>query len=113
MAEKSHASSRSKAVLGGKGKSKSKGGKKPHSMHIKRAHSGGFVVTHHHAPADDGTMPEPEDHVVPDLDSLHDHIDQNMGDQGPAPTAPPPEAAAAAPAGPAPAPAGPAAAPGM
>lgn len=111
MAKESHGSSRAKSVLGGHGKSKSKGGKKPHSMHIKRAHSGGFVVTHHHAPADDGSMSDPdEDHVVPDLDSLHDHIDQNMGDQGPAPITPPPAAPAPAPApaagGAAPAPAG-------
>ena len=111
MAEKSHGSSRAKAVLGGKGKSKSKGGKKPHSIHIKRGHSGGFIVTHHHAPSDDGSQQEPEDNVVPDLAALHDHVDQSMGDQAAAPPPTPPEPApspAPAPAagGAAPAPAG-------
>jgi len=110
MAEKSHASSRSKAVLGGKGKSKSKGGKKPHSIHVKRGKSGGFIVTHHHAPDADGQTPEPEDHIVPDLDALQSHVADNMGDQGAAPP-PTPEPAPAAAAGPAPAPAGPQAAP--
>jgi hypothetical protein len=99
MAKESHSSSRAKSALGGHGsKSKSKGGKKPHSIHIKRGHSGGFIVTHHHAPADDGSQQEPEDNVVPDLAALHDHVDQAMGDQGPAP-APTPEPPPAASAG--------------
>ena len=111
MAEtKSHASSRSKAVLGGKGKSKSKGGKKPHHIEIHRGKSGGFIVKHHHL-ADDGAAPEePDQHIVPDMDSLQSHVADNMGDQPPMPA---PAASAAVPAGPAPAPAGPAPAPGM
>jgi hypothetical protein len=43
--------------------------------------------------------PEPDQHVVPDLDALQSHVADNMGDQ------PPMEAQAAAPAAPAPAPA--------
>ena len=98
--------SRAHSVLGGKSKSASKG-KHPHSIHVRRGKSGGFIVTHHHAPDEDGTTPEPEDHVVPDLDSLQSHMAENMGDQGPAPapTPPPPDAGAAAP--PTGAPAGP------
>ena len=96
MAKNSSSSSRAHAVLGGSHKSKSKSGHKPHSMHVKRGKSGGFVVTHHHQMSDDGTMPPDEDHIAPDLQSLHDHIDANMGDQGPAPQAPPPDQSMAA-----------------
>jgi hypothetical protein len=120
MSETKHSSSRAKSTMGSK-KSGKKSGKKPHSMHIKRGKSGGFIVEHHHQ-ADDGDMaPEPEDHVVPDLASLHDHLDQNMGDQEPAP-APSPDMSQTPPAGagaggpaaaPAPAPAPGPAAPGM
>jgi hypothetical protein len=109
MAEKSHSgSSRASHVLGGKGKPKSKSsGKKPHSIHVKRGKSGGFMVTHHHEPDETGVAMPSEDHVVPDLNSLHDHIDQAMGDQGPAPATPPPDAGASASVAPAPvAPAG-------
>lgn len=87
MAEKS---SRAKSAMGGK-KSSSKSGKKPHSMHVRRGHSGGFVVTHHHMPDESGIGMPDEEHVVPDMQSLHDHMDSSMGDQGPAPVAPPPE----------------------
>ena len=86
--------SRSKSTLGGK-KSKSS---KPHSIHVRRGHSGGFVATHHSKGADS----EPEEHVLPDLQSLQDHMSQNMGDQPPvAPPAGPPQGGApmAAPAG--------------
>jgi hypothetical protein len=110
MAEKSHASSRSKAVLGGKGKSKSKGGKKPHHIEIHRGKSGGFIVKHHHdLPEDGGAPEEPDQHIVPDMDSLQSHVADNMGDQPPMPaSAAPAPAPAPAPAagGPAPAPAG-------
>jgi hypothetical protein len=98
MAETKHSSSRAKAAMGSK-KSGKKSGKKPHSLHIKRGKSGGFIVTHHHKPSDDGSPTDDEDHVIPDLDSLHNHVDDTMGDQEPAP-APSPDmsqAAAAAP----------------
>jgi hypothetical protein len=75
---------RSKAGMGGK-KSSKKSGKKPHSIHIRRGKSGGFIATHHHQADDGGQAPEPEDHVVPDLQSLQSHIAENMGDQGAAP----------------------------
>ena len=119
MAKDSHSNSRAHSVLGGshKSKSKSKGkGKKPHSMHVKRGKSGGFIVEHHHAPDEMGMTPDSESHVLPDLSSLQSHIADNMSDQGPAPApAPPDPSAAAGPmagappaAAPAPAPAAPA-----
>lgn len=80
---------------GGKSKSKSSA----HEMHIKRAHGGGFIVTHHPKkkhPMDDS---EPEQHVVPDADALANHVQQNMGDQPAAGEGPAePEQAQAAPA---------------
>jgi hypothetical protein len=95
MAEKSHAGSRAKSVLGGKGKSKSKSkGKMPHHMTIRHGKSGGHVVTHHFEPDTDGMSQPDEDHVLPDKASLLDHIDQNTPDV-PAPQAPPPEPTAA------------------
>jgi hypothetical protein len=87
--------SRGKSGMGGGKKSSKKSGKKPHSLHIKRGHSGGFVVTHRHMPDETGATQPDEEHVVPDMESLHDHLDSTMGDQGPAPQAPPPEAQAA------------------
>jgi hypothetical protein len=61
--------------------------------------------------------PEPdEEHVLPDMSALHDHLDQTMGDQGAAPApSPSPDMSQAGPGGPpaasAPAPAPAAAAP--
>ena len=99
MAKDTHSNSRAHSVLGGSHKSKSKAkgkGKKPHSMHVKRGKSGGFIVTHHHQPDEAGMTQEPEDHVVPDMDSLQSHIADNMSDQGPVPAPTAPDASAAA-----------------
>lgn len=81
------ATSRSKSTLGGK-KSKSS---KPHSIHVRRGHSGGFVATHHHK-GGAGSMDEPEEHVLPDIAALQQHMQDNMGDQ---PAAAPPQGAPA------------------
>jgi hypothetical protein len=103
-------SSRAHSVLGGSHKKSKSKGKKPHSMHVKRGKSGGFIVTHHHAPDEAGMAPAPDDHVVPDMSALQSHIADNMGDQGPA--APPsPDMSQAGPGAGAP-PAAPAAGPG-
>jgi hypothetical protein len=83
---------------GGKksGKKSESHGDKPHEIHIKRAHGGGFVVTHHKKKSPmDGS--EPETHVVPDADQLQQHVQDNLGDQPPAGTpVPDPNAQAAA-----------------
>lgn len=93
------ASSRSSHVLGGKGKSKSggKSGKKPHSIHVRRGHSGGFIAQHFHKPDETGAAQEPEEHVLPDMQSLQDHMASNLGDQGPAPAPAEPNPAQAGP----------------
>jgi hypothetical protein len=92
MAEKTD-SSRAKSVLGGKKESEKKAskksGKKPHKIHIRRGKSGGYIAEHHFQNSPDEEMQEPEEHVVPDLDSLRAHIAEHLGDQGPAETAPP------------------------
>lgn len=83
-------SSRGKSALGGsRGKSKKSGGSKPHSIHVRRAKSGGFVATHHHKPDFEGAMQESDEHVLPDIQSLQAHMQDQMGDQPAAPVAPP------------------------
>ena len=109
MAEKTK--SRASHVLGGGHKTSSKSGKKPHSIHIRRGKSGGFISEHHHLPDEDGSMNPPEEHVHPDMASLMSSIQSNMGDQGAAPAgSPSPDMSQGAPApgggAPAPAPQG-------
>jgi hypothetical protein len=86
MAEKSHAGSRAKSVLGGKGKSKSKSkGHKPHELHIRPGKSGGHIVRHSFKPdADTGATPEDEEHILPDQASMLQHVADNT-DNNPAP----------------------------
>lgn len=98
MAEKN---SRAKSAMGGHGSKKSKSTHKPHEVHVRRGHSGGFVVRHSHKPSDTGEMPPDEEHVVPDMAALQQHMQDSMGDQPPAPATPPPDPNAPA-AGPAP-----------
>src|SRR5271170_6333265 len=85
------APSRGKAALGGSRRSKPSG-KKPHSIHVRRGKSGGFIATHHHKPDETGATPEPEDHVIPDLAGLQNHMADQMGDQSAAPAPAPPQA---------------------
>jgi len=74
---------RGESVMGGK-KSKSKGGasKKPHKMHIRHAANGGYIVEHHHKPdataALGGGAPDMEEHAVPDIGALQDHVGEHM-----------------------------------
>lgn len=100
-------SERAKSHMGGSKKSEKKSeshGDKPHEMHIKRAHGGGFIVKHHPKQKADGSMGESTDHVVPDADQLQSHIADNLGDQPPAGQGPSPDpnAQAAPPQGPPP-----------
>ena len=103
---KSASSSRAHAVLGGHGKAKSKGGKKPNHITIRHGKSGGHVVTHHFEPDESGVMPPEEEHVMPDKAALMAHLDQNIPDQ-PAPQAAPPDMSQAGPGAGAPPPAAP------
>lgn len=96
--------SRSKSHMGGgKPKEKSSSHAKPHEMHIKRAHGGGFIVKHHHKTDPmTGMTPDSEDHVVADPEQLQQHVADNMGDQPPAGTPMPQPQAPAPQAGPMP-----------
>lgn len=83
MAEKQ---SRGEHVLAGdkkktkkSGKKKSdKKGKKAHRIHIRKAANGGFIAENHYKAEAGGQMPEMEEHSIPDLDQLHQHIDEHM-----------------------------------
>jgi hypothetical protein len=71
-----------KKILGGAEKAskepvKMKGGEegKVHGMHIHHMKSGGYHIHH----TDEHKMPIPGDeHAVPDMDALHDHLEANM-----------------------------------
>lgn len=68
-------------ILSGKAKAEHKGGKHPkkvHKMHITKAHSGGYHVVHEHS-----SPHPPEEHVIPNTDALHDHIEEHYGEPNP------------------------------
>ena len=89
--------SRAHSVLGGKSKSASKG-KHPHSIHVRRGKSGGYIAEHHFkAESPDQPTPESEEHVLPDLEALQSHMADNMGDQPDQEAQPSPDAASASP----------------
>lgn len=78
MAEKA------KEVLSGKKSKKgSKGKKKVHRMHIRRAH-GGFVAEHEFEPQEGGlgTPQTPnEEHILPNAQALQDHVGEHFGEE--------------------------------
>src|ERR1700679_397598 len=54
---------------------KGKEGKKAHGMHIHAMKSGGYHIQH----TDENKMPIPgEEHAAPDLDALHDHLEEHL-----------------------------------
>ena len=88
---------RGKGTMGGKGKKKkaSKGGKKRvHKMTIRHAKSGGYIVEHHAKPENGQTPEPPEEHAVPDMEGLQQHVADNMGQEPEPQQAPPPVPAA-------------------
>lgn len=92
------AQKRGESAMGGK-KSKAHKAKsttkKPHEMHIRRSANGGYISKHiHKQPAGAAEMPEPEEHTIPDISSLQQHVGDHMA---------PEEGAGGAPAGGAPA----------
>lgn len=86
---------RAKSHMGGskpKSKSSSKSHSKPHSIHVKRAHGGGFIATHHTKSKPGEDIQEPQEHVLSDMNQLGQHMQDNLGDQPPAGGAPVPQA---------------------
>ena len=65
-------------LLGGKKEAeKGKGEKKKvHGLHIKRL-KGGYHVQHHD---ENGAPVQGEEHLVPDTDALHDHLEEHLGE---------------------------------
>ena len=52
---------------------------KTKSMHVRKADSGGFIASHSMQPDEQG-MPSPDqEHILPDLESLKDHMGQHFG----------------------------------
>ena len=96
---------RATSAMGGKKSKSKKSSKHPHSIHVRRGKSGGFIAEHHFKSAPDEPVPEPEEHVLPDISALQDHMAEHMGDQPEQEVTP---AAEPSPAGPAPVPAAPA-----
>lgn len=85
-------SARAEAHLGGK---KSKHSKKHvHHVNVRRSHNGGYIAENHHDPdPDTGETPPMEEHTLPDMDSVQQHMAESMPQE-----APPDESAAASPA---------------
>lgn len=68
-----------------KSKKSSKKSKAPHRMHIRGAANGGYIVEHEFPPSKSGSAepPQPsEEHQIPDLDSLKDHIEEHAANMG-------------------------------
>ena len=80
-------SNRASSAMGGggkKSKSKSKGKKKHvHEMHIRHSANGGYIAKHVPPPGAD-QMQGPEEHTLPDMDSLASHVQDNMASPPPA-----------------------------
>lgn len=75
--------SKKSSKSGSKRKSKSTRGKHPRSIKIRKAANGGFVAEH------EGDTPEDNEvHQLQDMDQLHQHIDENLGDEQGGPTLP-------------------------
>jgi hypothetical protein len=56
-----------------------KTGKHVHEMHIRHAASGGYIAKHHFKPQAGSGMPEePEEHAIPDMNALTQHVQDNM-----------------------------------
>lgn len=72
--------SRAKTAMGGGSKKdKKKKGKKAHKMSIRRSANGGYIAENHYQPEQaGGAAPEPEEHALPDMDSLLGHVSDHM-----------------------------------
>lgn len=71
--------SRAKTTMSGGSKKKGKKGKKAHKMSIRRSANGGYIAEHSYQPEENGVAPEPEEHTVPDIEALKEHVGEHMG----------------------------------
>jgi hypothetical protein len=64
-----------------KSEKKSKKKHKTKSMHVRKADNGGFIARHDGIlPGEDGVMPPEQEHVLPDIEALKQHMGDHMGD---------------------------------
>jgi hypothetical protein len=52
---------------------------KVHKMHVEVADDGSFVMHHMHHPMEDGTPVADTTHTAQDMDQLHDHMEEHLG----------------------------------
>ena len=70
---------RGETVMGGGKKSKKKSKKKPvHEMRIRHAANGGYIAKHSFKPRPGEQPEEDEEHAIPDVNSLQDHVADHM-----------------------------------
>ena len=65
------------AVMRGLGKGK---GRRVHAVHVRRAASGGYIVRHESDGGGTGKDAYPEEHVMPDMAALQQHMQGALGD---------------------------------
>ena len=92
MATKKDTKSRAKSVLGGKKKKKSG---KVKEMHIRKAANGGFIARHDYHPSEpdqagQSVTPPSDEHAIPGMDELQQHVSSNMSGPLQQPTQPTP-----------------------
>ncbi len=66
------------AIMGGLGKGRK--GAKPSAVHVRRAASGGYIVRHEGGGTAKDSGPGGEEHVVPDMAALQQHLQGALGD---------------------------------
>lgn len=75
------AQKRGESAMGGK-KSKSKAKhssvKKPHELHIRKSANGGYIAKHVHKATAGAEPPEAEEHTLPDVGALQQHVGEHM-----------------------------------
>lgn len=72
---------RGESAISGKKSSHKKSSKHVHEMRIRHTANGGYIAAHHPKPGAEGP-PDPEEHGVPDLASLQEHVGQHMAPEG-------------------------------
>jgi hypothetical protein len=49
-------------------------------MHVRKADSGGFISNHEMLPGEDGVTPPSQEHVIPDVAGLKQHMEDHFGE---------------------------------
>jgi hypothetical protein len=65
-------------------KAEKKSNKKKHkvkSMHIRKADNGGFIAQHELPPDEQGAPQPGQEHILPDIGALQQHVGDHFGDE--------------------------------